>query len=197
MKLSPRPTLLLILAMFLLPVVLAWLSFSGIIGFGPAETDNEGRLVIPPQPLKWAEAVLLAPTADAGDLQGSWVVLYPLPAPCGETCLGRIRSMHQMHRATGRDAERLQLAVLASAAPDPGLERELRSIHPSLYLLYDPGPRFAAALQHASESAQQPSVYLVDPLGNIMMTYEADDSMNKLLRDLKKLFKWSRLDELR
>ncbi len=53
----------------------------------------------------------------------------------------------------------------------------------------------SSALQRAGEAAEQPSVYLVDPLGNVMMTYEAHDSMSKLRKDLKKLLKWSKLGD--
>ena len=37
--------------------------------------------------------------------------------------------------------------------------------------------------------------YLVDPLGNIMMAYEAGSDPNHLKKDLKRLLTWSKLDE--
>jgi hypothetical protein len=71
----------------------------------------------------------------------------------------------------------------------------LREIHPELHLLYCPEAEFSAALQRAAQGALEPPVYLVDPLGNIMMTYDAGDSMNKLRKDLEKLLTWSKLGE--
>ena len=39
------------------------------------------------------------------------------------------------------------------------------------------------------------SVYLIDPLGNIMLFYAAGFDPNDLKKDLKRLLTWSKLDE--
>ncbi len=36
-------------------------------------------------------------------------------------------------------------------------------------------------------------VYLIDPLGNLMMQYPADFKTRGLIRDLRHLLKWSRI----
>jgi cytochrome oxidase Cu insertion factor (SCO1/SenC/PrrC family) len=38
-------------------------------------------------------------------------------------------------------------------------------------------------------------IYLIDPLGNIMMYYAADADPNHIRQDLKRLLTWSKLDE--
>ena len=43
--------------------------------------------------------------------------------------------------------------------------------------------------------AGEGSTYLIDPLGNIMMSYAAGFDPNDLKRDLKRLLTWSKLDE--
>ena len=49
-KLSPRIALIIIAGLFVLPLALAWLMYSGAIDFQPAETRNLGALVEPPVP---------------------------------------------------------------------------------------------------------------------------------------------------
>jgi hypothetical protein len=39
------------------------------------------------------------------------------------------------------------------------------------------------------------SLYLLDPLGNIMLFYAAGFDPNDLKKDLKRLLTWSKLDE--
>jgi hypothetical protein len=191
---NTRLKLLLVFAVFLLPLLLAWLMFRGIVDLDPAGNDNEGRLVIPPEPLAWDTATIGEPVAGAPGLDGAWVVLYPLPDPCAPDCIERVRALHGVHRATGRLADRVRIAVLADPAADQQTIWLLRDIDPQIYLLRNPRPEFDAALRRTGAGAAQPSVYLVDPLGNIMMTYDAGDSMTKLLKDLKKLLTWSKPD---
>ena len=52
-----------------------------------------------------------------------------------------------------------------------------------------------SAAEGALSQAGTGSVYLVDPLGNIMMRYESGSDPNKLKQDLKRLLKWSKLDD--
>ena len=48
----------------------------------------------------------------------------------------------------------------------------------------------------AAQGAATPgSLYLLDPLGNIMMFYAAGFDPNDLKKDLKRLLTWSKLDE--
>lgn len=55
---SPRIALLTIAALFFLPLVLAWLMYTGTIEFRPHSTRNLGELVQPPLPVSWASVRL-------------------------------------------------------------------------------------------------------------------------------------------
>jgi hypothetical protein len=49
-QLPPRVALVIIAAIFILPLVAAWLMFTGVIEFRPGATRNLGQLV-PPRPI--------------------------------------------------------------------------------------------------------------------------------------------------
>jgi hypothetical protein len=51
------------------------------------------------------------------------------------------------------------------------------------------------AVSTAQGTATPGSLYLLDPLGNIMMFYAAGFDPNDLKKDLKRLLTWSKLDE--
>jgi cytochrome oxidase Cu insertion factor (SCO1/SenC/PrrC family) len=51
----------------------------------------------------------------------------------------------------------------------------------------------SAALKQAAKGKGR--VYLIDPLGNIMMAYESGADPNHIRQDLKRLLTWSKLDE--
>ncbi len=113
-RLSPRVALLTIAALFFLPLVLAWLMYSGTIEFRPHSTRNLGQLVHPPMPLTWSGVYPDGSTDGplAGTFEGHWLILHAVPQPCGEDCLRDIADLRQVHRAAGRQQSRIRLALL-------------------------------------------------------------------------------------
>jgi cytochrome oxidase Cu insertion factor (SCO1/SenC/PrrC family) len=205
---SPRLTLLIIAAMFLLPLILAWLMYRGSLDFEPAATRNLGTLVEPPLPLDWNEALSLqseqksgtAPDAAIETLMEHWVILFPVSGRCNPACEQHVISLRQIHLASGRHQSRLRLALmLDDASPEETIEL-LRSIYAKFTLIRDP----SGSLRHVLDAvragppgmpAETGDTYLIDPLGNIMMHYAADADPNHIRQDLKRLLTWSKLDE--
>ena len=196
LKLTPRAALLLIAALFIVPLAVAWMMYSGAIEYSPGASRNYGRLVEPPRPIDWAGIeVDGAPAPSAGNpFAEHWLVLYVVPNPCGEVCASAATDLRQVHRAAGRDQPRIRLALLHDL-PDAAAADRLRGIYPAFHLVEDPDRRLWATLDGlAGEGAASGKTFLVDPLGNIMMAYEAGSDPNGLKKDLKRLLSWSKLD---
>ncbi len=204
---SPRLALLIIAAMFLLPLLLAWLMYSGALDFNPASTRNLGTLVVPPVPIDWSETVLLAGDADlaASQAQGGgvfdehWVILQAVPAKCDDSCLKKVVQLRQIHRASGRQAMRIRLALLLDESSTAGQAHGLSAIYAQFHLIRDPVGLLRETLgkiqqSFADQTEPAQAVYLIDPLGNIMMHYEAGSDPNHIKQDLKRLLTWSKLD---
>ena len=195
-RLSPRISLVIIAAMFLLPLLLAWFMYNGTIEYQPSSTRNFGQLVEPPLPMSWENTMVIP---DAGESESGpaqvfsdhWVILYSVPDPCLETCLQEVSSLRQIHRASGRHQARIRIALLMPNSPD--MESSLRDIYSEFHLISDPSSRLDATLEQAGGGER--SAYLIDPLGNIMMFYAAGTDPNHLKQDLKRLLTWSKLDK--
>ncbi|MGH8035967.1 MAG: hypothetical protein ACREO9_12125, partial [Lysobacterales bacterium] len=73
--------------------------------------------------------------------------------------------------------------------------KALLDIYPGFTLASLPSAEFSHALRRADQSdgfpAEISDLYLVDPLGNIMMTYSGDAGAEKMSKDLKILLTWS------
>lgn len=199
-SITPRITLVIIAALFVLPLVLAWLMYIGAVEFQTESTRNKGILVSPPIPLDWRQAFPVEagtqPEAALEDLLKHWVVLYPLEGACDLDCEQHLSSIRQVHLASGRDRERLRLVVLF---PDHAPADTANTVK-TIYDKFIPAADTTGGLRHAIKSAsssitRQGSTYLIDPLGNIMMVYPATSDPNDLKEDLKRLLKWSKLDE--
>ena len=200
-KLTPRIALVLIAALFVLPLAVAWMMYTGTIDYRPGSTRNFGELVKPPQPIAWSGITVDGETANSGEnpFSGHWLVLHAVPNPCSETCLETVAELRQVHRAAGRDQPRIQLALLHDLQ-DPGAASRLREIYPAFHLVENPDRGLWRTLdgvagQDAARDSSRGDSFMVDPLGNIMMVYGAGSDPNGLKKDLKRLLTWSKLDE--
>lgn len=196
-KLTPRLALILIAALFILPLAVAWMMYSGAIEYSPGSTRNFGQLVEPPQPVDWAgvEVDGAPATGAVNPFAGHWLVLYVVPNPCDEACAGAAADLRQIHRAAGRDQPRIRLALLHDL-PDAAAAARLREVYGVFRLLANPDRRLWGSLDElAGPDAARGKTFLVDPLGNIMMLYDAGSDPNGLKKDLKRLLAWSKLDK--
>jgi hypothetical protein len=201
LRLSPRVALVVIATMFVLPLVLAWLMYTGTIDYQPGSTRNLGRLVQPPHALSW-DGVYLDGATDSNPAEvfaEHWLVLHAVPNPCADACLRVIAGLRQVHLASGRQQSRIRLALLHDL-PGSDPARGLQEIYADFRLLENPDGALWGTLQSIAEQGQpgapaRGSTYLIDPLGNIMMLYTAGYDPNDLKSDLKRLLTWSKLDE--
>jgi hypothetical protein len=197
-RLSPRILLVIIAAMFLLPLMLAWFMYTGTIDYKPASTRNYGELVEPPLPLSWESIYLVNPAGGdpmsaPNELERHWVVLRPVPAACGESCEQEIIQLRQIHRAAGRNQSRIRIALLLEDSADAADISRIQGIYTEFNLITGPAGSLREIMRQASGDLT--STYLVDPLGNIMMVYASGADPNHLKKDLKRLLTWSKLDE--
>jgi cytochrome oxidase Cu insertion factor (SCO1/SenC/PrrC family) len=198
---SSRLALVVIAALFILPLVVAWLMYTEVIDFKPGSTRNLGQLVQPPLPLPWAGVYLDGAQAESAReaFLGHWLILHAVPRSCADACLQTVVNLRQVHRATGREQGRIRLALLHDQGDAASVDR-LQAVYAPLRLIEDPDGAVWRALETAAgqgTAAADPrgNTYLVDPLGNIMMHYAAGSDPNDLKTDLKRLLTWSKLDE--
>ncbi len=196
---SNRLKLLAILAMFLLPLLAALLMYKGRLPSLSSETINQGTLVQPPVALDWTAAKADPATEPGEALLGSWVMLMAVPATCEEACLQKVTGLRQVHKATGRERQRLELVLLTDSLPLEPLNQQFLNIYEQFKVLADPSGKIHQSIQSALNQSGLPAnslnTYLVDPLGNIMMAYTPPGSEARMTKDLKRLLAWSKQDK--
>ena len=207
-SIPPRFTLLIIASLFVLPLILAWLMYSGSLNIQPGSGKNLGTLVEPPLAIDW-KLFVPAHSADgsrlpvhelANNLLEHWVILYPVPADCNESCRQQVTSLRQIHLAAGRHQPRIRLALVLEESRNEEVSESLVAIYEKFSLITDPSDSVLSVLQEIHEQLENspntgPGTYLIDPLGNIMMYYTADTDPNDIRLDLKLLLTGSKLDK--
>ncbi|CAN5250132.1 hypothetical protein BH24PSE2_BH24PSE2_23240 [soil metagenome] len=172
---------LVLLLLFVGPLVLAWVLYSGGAGFGSGGATNHGELVQPPVPLP---AIKLPQDTLLRDV---WTLAHVGPPRCDRACRESLHETRQVWRALGRNNERVRRVYLQTEAGEFG--SDLRAEHPDLTIALA-----RPELLDAFPGADQPGrAWLVDPIGNLMMTYPAGSNPSGLLEDLERLLKLSRI----
>ncbi len=183
-----RLQLLLLAAIFLGPLaVAAWL-YNNPERWVPEARTNNGTLlkpviVLPDVGLADGSGGRVTPEA----LRGRWSLTYLARSDCAETCRSALNTLRQIRLGSGKEAVRIQRVLLSdSALPDAAwLEAEQAGL-----IIARPGShiRFRLAIDELDEG-----IYLIDPLGNLIMAYPADAQPKPVYADLKKLLKSSRI----
>ena len=185
MRLGPRAKLMLIAALFAAPILASYLVYF----FGHASpTANHGELLLPP--VQASTQVFREPDGAAfslRDLRGRWILVAQAGTACDEACLAKALAMRQVRLALGRDAVRVERVLLLAggAAPDPAKLSAFPGMHVAL------GP--PASGVDARAQGDRDHVYLVDPNGNVMMRWRADDDPKGMLQDLQRLLRASQI----
>jgi hypothetical protein len=152
----------------------------------PQGSVAHGVLIEPP-PALGNEPVSL-PDGTRVAFVGKWSLLYTGSGNCDSPCQQALWQLRQVRQALGRDMSRVQRFFIAtSGSPDAGL---INSTHADLIVID------AAATGHGRVLAiigshSEADVFVVDPLGNVMMRFPAGTSMKDMHKDLSLLLKAS------
>jgi hypothetical protein len=184
-------TLAALAALFLLPLGLAFFTYYGS-GWRPAGRVNHGVLITPARPLPPLTLPRVSLAAAHGTpLRGKWSLVYVGNGACDSACRRALYVMRQTRLALNNDMTRLQRLFLASG--DCRACGRLARADPGLDVLDAGGAAGTALLREFPTPGREHSLFVVDPLGNLMMSYDVRGDPHGLLEDLKKLLKLSHI----
>ena len=175
-----RRTLALIALVALAPFVASYVAY---YGFTRERQTNYGEL-LPTRPAPDIGATL--PDGTPYRLaHGKWLLLFAAPAACDATCANVLYATRQARTMQNREMGRVERVWLVTdgAAPAAATLAE----HPDVTVLRAP----AAGLAPFGAGADR--VYLVDPLGNLVLAYPREPDIKGLAKDLERLLKASRI----
>ncbi len=193
-----RRSLILLIILFLSPVIAAWLVYSHYSQSGNEKTKNYGELVSPARPL--SNFALVGPESKPftiKELRGKWSMVYFDDGECKGTCEQDLYMAHQARLSLNEDVKRVARFLILAKAPSARLEIILTH-HPDLVVVKGNGAAIMSIQRQFEIGATKPVIsaqrlYLVDPLGNLMMTYPSGFNAKGLIRDMQHLLKWSQI----
>jgi hypothetical protein len=177
-----RRTLLLIAAVVVAPIVASYLAY---YLFPREERVNYGTL------LPTVPAPAIQGTRDDGspfrleELRGRWVLLASGRGECDSACERKLYAIRQARTMQGKDQDRIVRVwiVVGDSAP----AATLLAKHSGLVVVR------AAETAPAMLSGGADSLYLIDPLGNLVLSFPDDPDIKGIANDLTRLLKASRI----
>jgi hypothetical protein len=149
------------------PVVLGTLAY--LLGWSPGAPANYGELIAP-------RVVPLS------EYRGKWVLVTFDAAACDAHCERKLYIMRQVRRAQGKEMDRIERLWVVTDADKPRAE----------VLVASEGTRISRHENFDFPGNTADHIYVVDPLGNLMMRFPRDPDPSKVIKDLQRLLKYSR-----
>jgi len=169
----------MLLAMFVLPIAFGTLFFYANPSYFSESTVNYGELVRP---------VIATDESDieidgSASLQGIWTMVY-VSSRCDDACEKAVADMKTIRTLMNADMRRIQRMIIIED------NSTLTSDDKTLIKAKVTSEKLTQSLKKYTEN----TIYLIDPIGNIMLYYDPQNiDIRLVIKDLKRLFKYSRI----
>jgi hypothetical protein len=186
---SGRLKMLAVLAICAAPVVASYLTYYVI---RPEGRRNYGELVEQRQLPPIATTALDGSNVVLRSLRGQWLLVSVSGGECGAACERHLYLQRQLRESLGKDKDRVDWVWLITDGK-PVREALRPALGQATVLRVDPAP-LAQWLTPAPGHSLADHLYLVDPMGNLMMRFPAElelSSASKAKRDLERLLRAS------
>jgi len=194
---TPRRSLLpliAVLALSLAPVLAAVLAYY-VPSLRPSEATNYGTLVEPQRPMPSADDLPLTTLDgqpfDLNRLKGRWILATADGAACPESCARKLFILRNSHASQGKNVERLvRVWFITDDAEVP--QQVLDAYQGTVMLRVDP-TRLTAYLSTDAQTSLADPLWIIDPLGNLILHYPANADAVQFRKDVSKIVYNSRI----
>ncbi|UVW29502.1 cytochrome C oxidase subunit I [Massilia sp. H6] len=170
------------------PLILSYLTYYVI---KPTGRTNYGTLIDPRQhPIPpMASTTLDGRPAKLEQYAGKWIMLKVGGGECAQACQEQLFAMRQWRTMQGKNRDRVERVWLV--LDDKPLDTMTIRQYDGMHLLRAPQGAVTAWLPTDSGTAASEHIYLIDPLGNLMMRFPLNPDPRKVYKDIAKLLKAS------
>lgn len=188
----------ILIAVFFGPIIVA-LSLYSTQSFVP-ETLNHGQLLDPPLTLADLQLTNIQhKLVKEEQLPHAWRLLYINHGHCNKLCQDNLYKMRQVRKAMGKNMNRVSRIMV-----EPTSAKQANAIAHTIAKKYH-GTLLVEAEQHhiqkfindtpnaAKNNLDHGALYIVDPLGNVILSYSANAKPKDIYQDLKRLLTASQI----
>lgn len=189
--------LLIITALFFIPLAAAAIWYITLPdNYRPGSMTNNGNLITPIYQLQAFEQQTKTGEIYSGkDLEKKWTLVHLITGNCDEACSKWLYNTRQVRIALAEDMERVNRLSVVDSIDSATENQKMWDSHPDMQVVVSNKGGVAEQIRQytAQENYPKNSVYLIDPLGNLMMQFPPDINPKLLMKDLERLLKLSRI----
>lgn len=187
---SGRWKMLTVMLVCAAPVVASYFSYYVL---RPEGRRNFGLLIEPQRSSPdMATTTLTGKAGNLRALKGQWLLVSTASASCNEACSQNLYLQRQMRESLGKDKDRLDWVWLIT--DDKPVDPKIQVALAGATVLRVPQSALSSWLQPAPGQVLADHLYVVDPMGNLMMRFPAAIDLTgaaKAKRDLERLLRAS------
>ena len=188
----------LLVLVFLVPPLLSYVLFYS--GYRPEGSINHGELVTPARPVDSDEGMntLEGDEFRFAGLPKKWTLFYLGGSRCDSACDDSLYKIQQIRLTQGREMGRVRSIAVVPEDTAPEAVEKMSTAYPGVEVILASETTHAGLtyqFQQGDDAPLQGSgrIYIVDPIGNIMMSYPPEADPTGMKKDLKRLLKVSKL----
>lgn len=189
--------------MSLAPVIAALLVYFNP-DWRPEGSAAYGELVEPQRPMPNAQNLPLTTLDgkpfDLSSLKGKWIMMAADGAACPDSCARKLYIIRNTHASQGKHVERLaRVWFITDDAPVP--EKVLEAYKGAVMVRVNPvvlqqfllGGAPGSMTPEQARNALAPMIWVIDPLGNLILQYPSIADPEMFRKDIRKLLQNSRI----
>jgi hypothetical protein len=184
-----RLILLCMLIFFITPIIAVVAMYK--LDWRP-KGESIGELVTPAKALTMQQPLISSDgnVASVNLLKDKWSMVY-MTADCDAQCKDKLHQMRQLHVSLYKEIPRMQRLLFTTVSD----VTEIKQNYPDLLILNQPKTDIISFSEqfniHNETSMTAGRIYLIDPLGHLIMSYSASTSPALVRKDITRLMKYS------
>ena len=183
------------LLIFLTPIIVITVSTVWYYsGYGPEEKVNYGRLLSDPIDVGTLDLELDYQNLNVDSMERKWMLVHFINDACLESCADLIYVARQVNVLLARQQTRVKRYIAAPIEVKTKLENFFTTYQDLNFIeVKDQSTTIQEFKKNGIDPFAQPNMFVIDPIGNIILHYSGEVDGKKLLADLKKLLGASKI----
>ena len=184
---SAKIQLILMILVFAAPVVMSYIWYFFV---HPVGGKNYGTLLdVHPLPEVHLKDEGGKETSLAA-LKGKWILIAQDTADCKQACEAKLYALRQVRAALGHDDDRVERVLLIEG--EENVRGEITQQYVGTHWLHMNDKQLTESLT-SEKGEPKDHIWVVDPLGNVVMRYPANPELKGILKDMERLLKASQI----
>ena len=157
--------------------------------WSPSGYSNYGTLLEPrPVPALSVELADGKPFSFT-QLRGRWILVVLDSGQCSAQCQKKLWTIRQVRQTQGKDIARIERVLVIEDEGTPA--DQVTQDYAGTWFVRSQASVLREAF--AAERSNRNHIYLVDPRGNVMLRFPEDADPKRMIKDISRLLKYSRI----